>query len=291
MPRPGRTAPGCARRSRPGSGPAPRRRWPRRGPRRWRTRAAPRRPCPRRSAAPRGRRRRSCSRALVGQPGAAFEVITEPQLGLVREDRGRAAHRGTRPPPGNAPCWSPRPGHQVAYIDATGPERTVSTAHLGGRSMTNTTGTNPRPNGTARPGPHRDWPQACPRVPGRSSWSRTPGTPVLVWEWPYFPVYYFPAADVRAELVPAGETEHSPSRGDAEIYDVSVAGATAERRRPALPGLAAGGRCATWSGWTGTRWTEWFEEDEPVYTHPRDPYTPGGHPGQLPARPGRGGRR
>ena len=77
--------------------------------------------------------------------------------------------------------------------------------------------------------------------------------PVLVWEWPYFPVYYFPAADVLARLVPAGETEHSPSRGDAEIYHVQT------RRRPRRsgpPGATPTPRwktCVTWSGWTGTR--------------------------------------
>jgi uncharacterized protein (DUF427 family) len=49
-------------------------------------------------------------------------------------------------------------------------------------------------------------------------------TPFLVWEWPYFPTYYFPAANVRAELVPAGQTEHSPSRGDGQVYHIKVAG-------------------------------------------------------------------
>src|SRR2546429_3615477 len=46
--------------------------------------------------------------------------------------------------------------------------------------------------------------------------------PLLVWEVPYYPAYYFPAADVGAALVPTGATEHSPSRGDAELYDVKV---------------------------------------------------------------------
>ena len=52
--------------------------------------------------------------------------------------------------------------------------------------------------------------------------------PVLVWEWPYFPVYYFPAADVHAELVETGETKHSPSRGDAQLYHVRVPGTEAK---------------------------------------------------------------
>src|SRR6266496_2071894 len=50
--------------------------------------------------------------------------------------------------------------------------------------------------------------------------------PVLVWESPYYPSYYLPAADVRAELVATGRTERSPRRGDAELYDVKVAAAT-----------------------------------------------------------------
>ena len=96
--------------------------------------------------------------------------------------------------------------------------------------------------------------------------------PVLVWEWPYFPVYYIPAADIRAELIPAGTTDHSPSRGDAEIYHVKVSGATADgaaRRYPDSPLEEL--REAVRLEWAAM--SEWFEEDEPVYTHPRDPYT------------------
>ena len=96
--------------------------------------------------------------------------------------------------------------------------------------------------------------------------------PVLVWEWPYFPVYYIPAADIRAELIPAGTTDHSPSRGDAEIYHVKVSGASADsaaRRYPDSPLEEL--RDAVRLEWAAM--SEWFEEDEPVYTHPRDPYT------------------
>jgi len=96
--------------------------------------------------------------------------------------------------------------------------------------------------------------------------------PVLVWEWPYFPVYYIPAADVQAKLIPAGQTEHSPSRGDAEIYHVQVAGATAERAALRYPDSPLEDlRDLVRLDWDAMG--EWFEEDEPVYTHPRDPYT------------------
>lgn len=96
-------------------------------------------------------------------------------------------------------------------------------------------------------------------------------TPVLVWEIPYYPAYYLPLADVKAELVPTGKTEHSPSRGEAQIYDVRVDGATADaaaRRYPDSPLEALRGLVRfDWQAMD-----EWLEEDEPVYTHPRDPY-------------------
>jgi len=96
--------------------------------------------------------------------------------------------------------------------------------------------------------------------------------PVLVWEGPHYPVYYLPAADIAAELVPAGRTEHSPSRGEAEILDVKVANATAAGaalRYPESP--LAELRDLVRLDWNSM--SEWLEEDEPVYTHARDPHT------------------
>lgn len=97
--------------------------------------------------------------------------------------------------------------------------------------------------------------------------------PLLVWEVPYYPSYYIPAADVRAELIATGAVEHSPSRGDAHIYDLrTAAGATAAgaaRRYPHSP--IAELRDVVHITWSAM--DEWLEEEEPVYTHPRDPYT------------------
>jgi uncharacterized protein (DUF427 family) len=95
--------------------------------------------------------------------------------------------------------------------------------------------------------------------------------PSLVWEIPYYPAYYLPLGDVTAELVPTGKTEHSPSRGEAELYDVRVDGTAAEgaaRRYPDSPLSAI--RDLIRFDWAAM--DEWLEEDEPVYTHPRDPY-------------------
>ena len=96
--------------------------------------------------------------------------------------------------------------------------------------------------------------------------------PLLVWEKPYYPTYYLPAEDVRAKLVPTGATEHSPSRGDAEVLDVVAGGTTAAgagRRYPESPIPEL--RDAVRLEWAAM--DEWLEEDEPVYTHPRNPYS------------------
>jgi uncharacterized protein (DUF427 family) len=96
--------------------------------------------------------------------------------------------------------------------------------------------------------------------------------PLLVWEIPYYPVYYFPVADVQAELLPTGEVDHSPSRGDSERFDVRVGDAVAPGAAHVvvsspLDGLQGHVRL-DWAAMDG-----WFEEDEEVHVHPRDPYT------------------
>jgi uncharacterized protein (DUF427 family) len=96
--------------------------------------------------------------------------------------------------------------------------------------------------------------------------------PRLVWELPYFPTYYVPEEDVAAGLVASGETKSSPSRGDAELLDVKVNGALvhhAAHRYPDSP-------IEELRSLVRFEWNlldEWLEEDEPIYTHPRDPYT------------------
>ncbi|RDI66160.1 DUF427 domain-containing protein [Nocardia pseudobrasiliensis] len=97
-------------------------------------------------------------------------------------------------------------------------------------------------------------------------------TPLLVWESPYYPTYYLPVADLHAKLEPSGSTRHSPSRGEGVQYDVLVDGVTksaAALRYPdsPIPEL----RDLVRLDWN--LMDEWFEEDEPVYVHPRNPYT------------------
>ena len=96
--------------------------------------------------------------------------------------------------------------------------------------------------------------------------------PLLVWESPRYPTYYFPAADVRAELTADGSVSHSPSRGDAQVFTVragdrEAAGAALRYEDSPFEEL----RDAIRLDWHAM--DAWFEEDEEVFTHPRDPYT------------------
>jgi uncharacterized protein (DUF427 family) len=95
--------------------------------------------------------------------------------------------------------------------------------------------------------------------------------PLLVWEVPYYPTYYFPEEDVRTDLLEAtGEVRSSPSRGDATIFTVRVADSEGSAYSYESPEIAAlkGHYVFVW----GTM-DHWFEENEEVFVHARDPYT------------------
>ncbi|MGB7860118.1 MAG: DUF427 domain-containing protein [Acidimicrobiia bacterium] len=96
-------------------------------------------------------------------------------------------------------------------------------------------------------------------------------SPLLVWEVPYFPTYYIPEADIRTDLlVETGETRNSPSRGEATQYVVKAGnaeGAAYAFRDPKIPEIA-GHYVLVWK-----TMDHWFEEDEEVWVHARDPYT------------------
>jgi len=93
-----------------------------------------------------------------------------------------------------------------------------------------------------------------------------------VWEWPYYPQYYLPIADIDpAILIDEGHEEHL-RRGTARRLGVRVG--SDERA-----GVAHHYIASDLEGITGTvrfDWAaldSWFEEDEQVFVHPRNPYT------------------
>jgi len=96
--------------------------------------------------------------------------------------------------------------------------------------------------------------------------------PWLVWEGPRTPVYYVPTGDVRQELlVPSARVERSPTRGTARFWHLRVGerleeDAVREYQDSPLEEI----RDLLRFEWAAM--DAWFEEDEEIFTHPRDPY-------------------
>jgi uncharacterized protein (DUF427 family) len=95
---------------------------------------------------------------------------------------------------------------------------------------------------------------------------------LYVWEWPRYPQYYLPIADIDPGILIDEEHEEHLRRGTARRLGVR---AGAEER----PGVAHHYIASDIEGITDMvrfDWAAldgWFEEDEQVFVHPRDPYT------------------
>ena len=92
-----------------------------------------------------------------------------------------------------------------------------------------------------------------------------------VWEWPHYPQYYIPLADVRRDLLVV-EGAHQSSRGAVEVYGLRVK----DVHRPHAARLLTDSPVDGLSGTVRFEWAAldaWFEEDERVFVHPRNPYT------------------
>ncbi len=93
-----------------------------------------------------------------------------------------------------------------------------------------------------------------------------------VWEWPGFPQYYVPLADVDpSALVDEGSTEETP-RGDMRLFGLAVD----DVRRPHAARVLSAAKVEGLDDTVRFEWSAfdaWFEEDEQVFVHPRNPYT------------------
>ena len=96
---------------------------------------------------------------------------------------------------------------------------------------------------------------------------------LYVWEWSHYPQYYIPLADIDPAVLVDEQHEQKLSRGTARRYSLQVGDVT----RPAA--LRVYGDDAVVEGLAGRARFEWdsldawFEEDEQVFVHARDPYT------------------
>lgn len=101
---------------------------------------------------------------------------------------------------------------------------------------------------------------------------------LLLREAGCLPVYYFPKEDVRVELmVPSGRKTHCPYKGVASYWTVEVGDKVADKvAEDAVWGyLDPPPECAGIRGYMAFEWGKmdaWYEEEEEVFVHPRDPY-------------------
>jgi uncharacterized protein (DUF427 family) len=92
---------------------------------------------------------------------------------------------------------------------------------------------------------------------------------LYVWEWPNYPQYYIPIADVsRAFLVDERQIERL-HRGSARLHGLQVGQVV----RPSSARLYTDGSVAGTVRFDWDALDAWFEEDEEVFVHPRNPYT------------------
>ena len=85
-------------------------------------------------------------------------------------------------------------------------------------------------------------------------------------------VYYFPVKDVRLDLfVPTSYTSNHPGKGQATFYSLKVGDRVAEKAawRYLEPERAD---LKDYVAFYWDKMDSWFEEDDEVFVHPRDPY-------------------
>jgi uncharacterized protein (DUF427 family) len=94
---------------------------------------------------------------------------------------------------------------------------------------------------------------------------------LYVWEWPPYPQYYLPLADMAdGVLVDEGRSTRT-DRGTAALWGLRVGNLT----RPAAVQVLGGDAPEPLRQTARIDWAAldtWFEEDEPVFVHPRNPY-------------------
>ncbi|MBV8949695.1 MAG: DUF427 domain-containing protein, partial [Actinobacteria bacterium] len=97
--------------------------------------------------------------------------------------------------------------------------------------------------------------------------------PLLVWEVPYYPLYYFPLDDVRADrLHDTGDVKHSPSRGDAHLLDIHGGRGIVREKAAARYDDSPVEQLRATVRFEWDAMDTWLEENEPVHVHPHDPY-------------------
>jgi uncharacterized protein (DUF427 family) len=98
---------------------------------------------------------------------------------------------------------------------------------------------------------------------------------MLMHEWKRLPVYYFPRADVRTDLLaPTDHRTESPALGTASYWTIRAGDRVAENA--AWSYQTPPSEHAEVAEYVAFNWhtmDAWFEEDDEVFVHARDPYS------------------
>ncbi len=97
---------------------------------------------------------------------------------------------------------------------------------------------------------------------------------MLLHEFGHLPVFYFPMEDVRMDLMEASDYHtDSPLKGEASYWTVRVGDRLAQNAVWSYPNPLPEGLQV--QGYVAFYWEQmdaWYEEDEQVFAHARDPY-------------------
>jgi uncharacterized protein (DUF427 family) len=94
---------------------------------------------------------------------------------------------------------------------------------------------------------------------------------LYVFEQPFYPQYYVPAGDVDRDVLVVEGGTHQLKRGRAQRYGLRVG----DVERPGSAQLYTESHVDGLTGTLRIDWAaldHWYEEDEEVYVHPRNPY-------------------
>ena len=91
---------------------------------------------------------------------------------------------------------------------------------------------------------------------------------LYVWEWPPYPQFYIPVDDVAADVLVDENHEQKLSRGTARRHGLKADGA----ERNAAARVYTDGSLKGYARFEWDALDAWFEEDEQIFVHPRNPY-------------------
>lgn len=97
---------------------------------------------------------------------------------------------------------------------------------------------------------------------------------MLMLETRHMPIYYVPRADVKMDFLQRTDhSSHCPFKGDASYWSINVNGREAENTAWSYENpFAETSEIKDYVAFYWNKVDHWYEEDEEIFVHPRDPY-------------------